>query len=230
MRLPGCRRQIATGGCRCLDSTRDISIRMAGDPGQSAISHRCPRHSKRSGSIRRSRPRISELVDENPVGLVYHSLLPNQYATSSSGGTCTAQGEAGRVDVTCDAPESGTLTVQENAFDGWHATVNGESVDIAGGQQWLSFEIPAGPSSIELRYQPWDFWIGLFASLLGIGRAAPCSLIPTDIDSIFPGIRVPARRTHRIPALISHFGGKSKPISRITNSGNDAHFDAWSID
>ena len=112
-----------------------------------------------------------ELVDENAMGLVYNSLLPNQYATTSSGGICTAQGEAGTIDVICDAPEAGTVTVQENAFAGWKASVNGQGADIASDQQWITLEISAGSSTITLRYQPWDFWVGLFLSLLGIGGA-----------------------------------------------------------
>ena len=116
-------------------------------------------------------PPDMELVDENAMGLVYNSLLTNQYATSSSGGICTAKGEAGSIDVICDAPEAGTLTVQENAFAGWKASVNGQGAGIASDQQWITLEIPAGSSTITLRYQPWDFWVGLFLSLLGIGGA-----------------------------------------------------------
>src|SRR5690606_7634602 len=123
-------------------------------------------------------PPNTELVDENSVGLVYRSTLPNQYATVSSGGTCSAHGEAGNIDSTCESPEAGTLTVQENAFDGWSATVNGNGVELADGQQWVTIEIPAGTSTIELRYRPWDFWVGLMLSLIGVALAIAMLVVP----------------------------------------------------
>jgi hypothetical protein len=118
--------------------------------------------------------------------------LPNQYATASSGGSCSARGEAGSIDITCEVPEAGILTVQENAFDGWNATVNGEDVSIAPGQQWLTFAIPAGTSSIELRYRPWDFWVGLVLSLGGIGLAIAMLVVPDRFRFHFIWNRRPA--------------------------------------
>lgn len=123
-------------------------------------------------------PPSAELVDENSVGLVYRSTLPNQYATVSSGGTCSAHGEAGNIDIACDAPAAGTLTVQENAFDGWNAMVNGNEVGLADGQQWVTIEVPAGTSTIELRYRPWDFWVGLMLSMFGIALAIVMLVVP----------------------------------------------------
>ncbi len=138
-------------------------------------------------------PPEMEIIDENAVGLVYNSLLPNQYATTSSGGVCTAQGKAGKIDVTCDALEAGTLTVQENAFAGWEASVNGQNASIASDQQWITVEIPAGTSTIELRYRPWDFWVGLFLSLLGIGLAIAMLVTPDRYRFHFSWNRRPKR-------------------------------------
>jgi hypothetical protein len=75
-------------------------------------------------------------------------------------------------------PEAGILTVQENAFDGWNASVDGEDVSIASGQQWLTFAVPAGTSSIELRYRPWDFWVGLVLSVSGVAIAVISLAVP----------------------------------------------------
>lgn len=113
-------------------------------------------------------PQDMVLVDHNEVGYSFISTMPNQYAVSTSGGTCTPHGEAGSIDITCDVPEAGVLTVQEYAFDGWTATVNGDDAELIPGQQWLAFTIPAGVSTIELRFRPWDFWVGFALSLVGV--------------------------------------------------------------
>ena len=123
-------------------------------------------------------PKDMEQVGTTEYASIFHSLYPNQYATSSSGGNCSAQGEGGHISIECDVPEAGTLTVQESAFDDWRAAVDGQPVGITNNNPWISVPIPAGVSMTELRYRPWDFWVGLTLTIIGIIAATVLLLLP----------------------------------------------------
>lgn len=140
-------------------------------------------------------PEPMELSGRTDFGLIYHSLQPNQYAVASSGGTCSAQGEGGHLIIACDAPSAGTLTVQESAFSDWTATVNGESVAVSNSNSWISVPIPAGTSTVELRFRPWDFWLGLALTIIGLVAAMVMLLVPAryHIHLRFRGVRHGAR-------------------------------------
>jgi hypothetical protein len=83
---------------------------------------------------------------------------------------CSAHGRGGNIDVTCDTPRAGTLQIQENSWSGWGAQVNGASAALLPGQ-WLAMDVPAGQSTVQLRYRPWDVPLGILCSLCGIALA-----------------------------------------------------------
>jgi hypothetical protein len=106
--------------------------------------------------------------------LVYAAPPGREYAavTDAMGArtVCTAQGLGGQVDVSCNAPHDGTLTVIENYWGGWQAAVDGRGVPVRPGR-WLELELPAGQHEIQLRYRPWDVPVGLALMAAGIALA-----------------------------------------------------------
>ncbi|HEY7063029.1 MAG TPA: hypothetical protein VII06_16240 [Chloroflexota bacterium] len=80
---------------------------------------------------------------------------------------CAATGEGGQLDVACDTPQAGVLTVKEHRMDGWQARVDGDGAALEPGE-WLTINVPAGQHVIRLRYQPWDVPLGLVLGLLGV--------------------------------------------------------------
>jgi hypothetical protein len=83
---------------------------------------------------------------------------------------CTAQGQGGNIDVQCDLSQPGMLTVRENNWSGWRATVDGEATALQPGP-WLAVELPAGEHNVQLRYRPWDVPLGLLLGLVGVALA-----------------------------------------------------------
>ena len=81
---------------------------------------------------------------------------------------CTATALGGNIDVTCDNPKSGTLTVLDHQFSGWYAWVDGVSQPMLDGD-WLSVNAPPGKHKYTFRYRPWDVYLGAFFCLIGIG-------------------------------------------------------------
>jgi hypothetical protein len=83
---------------------------------------------------------------------------------------CTARGTGGDIDVTCDIPVDGVLTIKENRWAGWRATIAGRNAPLLKGQ-WLAVELPAGRHTIWFRYRPWDAPLGIILSILGLALA-----------------------------------------------------------
>ncbi|HEY4688341.1 MAG TPA: hypothetical protein VIK33_03450 [Anaerolineae bacterium] len=79
---------------------------------------------------------------------------------------CTAHGIGGDIDVICDAPQAGRLTVLENKWSGWLALLDGDLIQLQPGQ-WLAVEMPAGRHTIQFRYRPWDVPLGIALSVMG---------------------------------------------------------------
>ncbi len=102
----------------------------------------------------------------------YVTVRPSElYATVNTGAEtvkCEAVSRGGNIDVTCDAPAPGTLTVLEYQYGGWRAWVDGHPVPFIDGE-WLSVEAPAGRHTFSFRYRPWDVYAGMTVSLAGIG-------------------------------------------------------------
>ncbi len=105
------------------------------------------------------------------IDVVHIFALPpgNEYATvthaDGSRTICTAHGTGGSLDVLCDTPRPGRLTVKENNWVGWHASVDGAAVDMPAPTDefyWLTVaELPAGRHTIRFRYRPWDVPLAL---------------------------------------------------------------------
>ncbi|HTX78406.1 MAG TPA: hypothetical protein VMC62_01995, partial [Longilinea sp.] len=121
----------------------------------------------------------------------------NEYAVVTADGNsfpCVAQAYGGNIDVNCNAPQSGTLIVNENSWDSWYASVDGQVTPLLSGQ-WLSVAAPAGQHTYSFRYRPWDVWVGLLVTVIGIILAAvwwrrigPTQAVPSDLaTSARPG-------------------------------------------
>jgi len=81
---------------------------------------------------------------------------------------CEAVSLGGNIDVTCDTPSQGILTVLEYQYSGWYAWVDGQPQSFLGGD-WLSVNAPSGKHVYSFRYRPWDVYVGALFSLIGIG-------------------------------------------------------------
>ncbi len=94
----------------------------------------------------------------------------NRYAsvvTPDGNVPCIAQTKGGYITVTCNSEQSGQLVVQENQWDGWKASRDGESVPLLAGQ-WLVVEAPAGLHRYQFRYKPWDVPVGIGFLFVGL--------------------------------------------------------------
>jgi hypothetical protein len=83
---------------------------------------------------------------------------------------CTAQSQGGNIDVDCNSPEDGVLTVYENQYSGWTVRRDGILVPFEAGT-WLAVQAPAGVHHYEFRYRPWDVPVGLGLTVAGIAMA-----------------------------------------------------------
>lgn len=116
-----------------------------------------------------SPPEPVKQIDEID-GIPIYNRLDQSYALIISEGLlfpCSAHGSGGDITVECDIPQSGRLVVQENTYSGWKAWMDGEQISLLG-DQWLEVEAPAGKHIYQFRYQPWDVFLGIFLSLMGI--------------------------------------------------------------
>jgi hypothetical protein len=126
---------------------------------------------------------------------IYAPPPGNEYAAvTHADGTrtvCSAHGTGGNIDVTCDLAQPGRLEVKENYYSGWNAMINGQShdvtsstgsdfaihgdsVEVADSSGWLSVELPAGKSTTEFRYRPWDVPVGIMLMLVGLAASGFC--------------------------------------------------------
>lgn len=105
--------------------------------------------------------------------LMFYSLGPTatHYAeVARSDGqrvSCRSQGSGGNVDLHCPSDSAGLLTVQEHAWPGWRAEVDGQPATLLP-DDWIRLVLPAGGQGrVRLRYRPWDAQLGLFLAALG---------------------------------------------------------------
>ncbi|HEU0169510.1 MAG TPA: hypothetical protein VFS62_17185 [Chloroflexota bacterium] len=93
--------------------------------------------------------------------------------SANSRSVCHAQANSGNIDVSCNAPAAGTLTVEENSWSGWNALVDGKKSALGPGQ-FLTLNLPAGQHTIQFRYRPWDVWLGV--AIMGAGMLVAFAL------------------------------------------------------
>ena len=109
------------------------------------------------------------LLSINDINIVMHP--ENEYAFVQSGAlkvACKAQARGGYIDVVCPAGSpAGTMTVMENNWTGWTAQRDGVMTPLLEGN-WLSVDAPAGQHTYAFRYRPWDVWVGLGLTLIGM--------------------------------------------------------------
>jgi hypothetical protein len=112
---------------------------------------------------------------ENPEQVIDNLYLlrheQNRYAAvyTPDGGffPCQAKATGGHIDVSCTNDRPGKLVVMENYFSGWNAWVDGKPVPFFK-DTWLKVDAPAGHHTYTFRYRPWEVWVGLALSLIGI--------------------------------------------------------------
>jgi hypothetical protein len=95
----------------------------------------------------------------------------NEYALVEVNGNfipCVAQAHGGNIDVNCNISQSGVLIVHENSWDGWYVSVDGQPTQLLDNNNWLSVAAPAGQHTFNFRYRPWDVWVGLLVTVIGI--------------------------------------------------------------
>jgi hypothetical protein len=81
---------------------------------------------------------------------------------------CAAKALGGRIDVNCSAGVSGTLVVREYYWQGWYAWIDGEPAYLDKRADFLTLSAPAGNHTFHFEYRPWDVWVGLVLSFLGV--------------------------------------------------------------
>jgi hypothetical protein len=103
---------------------------------------------------------------------IYVAPPGREYAVVEHSGdertVCDAYGIGGKIDVHCDLPAEGTLMVKEHNWTGWHAMLGERELPIDSQASWLVVDVPAGEQVIELRYRPWDAWVGIGLAGLGV--------------------------------------------------------------
>lgn len=98
------------------------------------------------------------------------TLPENEYAVVEGNGQripCEAQAHGGDIDVKCDTLIDGVLRVYENSAADWYAKRDNATVTLET-SPWLTVVAPKGQHHYEFRYRPWDVWVGLSLTLIGI--------------------------------------------------------------
>ncbi len=133
---------------------------------------------------------------------IYAPPSGNEYAAvTHPDGTrtvCSASGIGGNIDVRCDLSQPGTLQIKENYFSGWKASASGESLGVSHPSGWIEVALPAGQSTVQFRYRPWDVPAGIGIMFFGLAlagffivrrepeRAARIGKIANDRQESFP--------------------------------------------
>jgi hypothetical protein len=98
----------------------------------------------------------------------YAAILQGQSIQSNCNADTSGGGE---IHISCPNPSNsaGTLIVQENYFSGWKAWMDGKRVKLDKHALFLTVNhLPPGSHDFVFKYQPWDIWLGLMMTLLGI--------------------------------------------------------------
>ena len=80
--------------------------------------------------------------------------------------------QASRIRFEVEARCRGLVVVTDTWYPGWRATVNGQTADILEVDgAFRGVVVNAGKNSVEMKYQPWTFYVGALLTLTGIGVA-----------------------------------------------------------
>jgi len=80
---------------------------------------------------------------------------------------CSATANGGHLEVYCLTVHSGQLIVKEHNWNGWKAWRDGYRVRIRG-EHWITVNARGGEHHYSFRYIPWDVYLGLALSGIGI--------------------------------------------------------------
>lgn len=111
-------------------------------------------------------------ADFNPREVAYISG-----ATQGAGGSAPAEGTAdiiedcsSRVRISLDMQTPGTVVLSDRWSPGWKAFLDGRPVPVLKANYALrGVEVPAGKATLEFRYQPFSFTLGLWCLELAAG-------------------------------------------------------------
>lgn len=81
---------------------------------------------------------------------------------------CPAHALGGQIDVTCTSNDGGQLVVREYYWTGWKAWIDGDQTQLDVEADFLTLTIPAGTHTIRFEYRPWDVYVGMGLTCLGI--------------------------------------------------------------
>ena len=115
-------------------------------------------------------PRTQAVIETTTPGVSARTNEPSCTATTGESATITHY-DPSRVEIHVQARCAGLVVLSDTYYTGWTATVNGQSrtiypTDLA----FRGIAVPAGRSTVVLRYQPSSFHDGLIlASLSGAG-------------------------------------------------------------
>ncbi len=104
---------------------------------------------------------------------LYGAENPNvnyAYLVLDDGSTvpCEPSGWGGKLEIHCDAQQSGVLWVMEHPWPGWRAEVGGRTQEVPNSLPYIHFPIPAGDEVVRLWFLPTDVFIGLGLAALWI--------------------------------------------------------------
>ncbi len=134
--------------------------------------HRCPPPYIEATRIQEdiNKPGFENIVDKMNI-VRYPEQEYASVLTDNGAVPCKANALGGNIDVVCNSENGGILMVKENYFSGWNAWVDGVARPVFDSQQ-LSMKAEPGSHIYQFRYQPWDVWVGLAVTLLGVILAA----------------------------------------------------------
>jgi hypothetical protein len=115
------------------------------------------------------------LVDDAEVP-IYENLdaLPRAYRIEGEPGTPAGAArfevdDPDRIVLRTDGTAAGRLALMDSYYPGWRARVDGEPAAIEDfSRGFRAVAVPPGEHTVELRYEPASFRVGLFVSLVAL--------------------------------------------------------------
>jgi hypothetical protein len=114
---------------------------------------------------------VTEGIVDRLGNLVLVAEETQEYAAIINGDSitpCSAVSRGGNVDVTCETDEGGILQVREYYWSGWNAWVDNSPVELDESKDFLTVTAGGGTHHFRFRYQPWDVYLGMGLSAIGL--------------------------------------------------------------